>query len=1055
MYFKTLIIIMVIFCVSFARIGVVRDTAKSETYIATNLTEVSQPESIAVFNPIDNSLGYIPADSMPGDGRTVGVGIPPTHIDNGDGTIDLSSAVVFLRDNPNHSGSIRPYTIPETTGVVLTDEGFDLIHADYNSGAPRFIIVSGLSSSNGSNICGVGAACLFDNDAHVALFGPTALGMANKEFRKEAVTEPVRFADGDLQSLVCTETTTPNNRTIIVAAGLIYSSNEETMLAEFNSSVDTLTYHYDSAGIWKRFKTTQYDNTYYCSGNGLVELSNNDYGVSYYWRETIGGNKHVHAMLGRASYNKFSQADSVPPLSRGLRPPITGYLSTHVGKSIIEKGAATGVTQSVLRTFYSGASTPGLEPHNHDSLYYRQDSLKNGSVALYLDSLRINKFPQMSDSLIRIEDSLTAKQDTLDLKLNSSNFDDSVSNYINGTNGYIPKFTGANTIGNSVIRDDGLGTIIVNSNDVRIPYEKHYCWNSLNNSICGLTTDGIVTRGLGDVSVIIDDNDNGKNKFSVRTGDTSLAASTALFDVYEDSTVSHVEFRAPSFNDSITAAELGALNGITGNIQSLLNSKLNLSSFADSIDGRLDGTVGYAAGFIGQHELGDFPLYDNGGSIVTDHNIVTSNSFVGDSTFDNWHTLGSTHSGSPTYYRRWYPLYTLNNTLRTDEDIEVACHADVNYFPNTSVARVKIYRYQGEPSKQFHVEVSPVSGYASNTRLKLDTANATLWVASRSLWEGTIYARRVKSFRTPLRTLFGTSYTETEPDGISITPTHPSVIWDGDNKIIRHQNLNVNDAMVDSNAYVKGLVEVDTLQSDDDLWLRPLNGKFLRIGSGNFGQSGPVVIDQGLSHSMWIGSGNNANNIYCLNPLYFPSNGYVGIGPGDYFGLISTGAVDITLAPGGDIAATFCGSLSSYRPNHAIFNDTVDAEYVGKIGRDSVVSCTLFTSIGTVLDYDWGKVKKVGTLVTLMIPRMSASGSSVSYPIFVKVGSNLLPNTYTDNITQTVPIIYNGNTEIGFYYRDNVTPSSFLLYRSNGSYMTSAAAGDGVGSVTIQYLSDE
>ena len=144
---------------------------------------------------------------------------------------------------------------------------------------------------------------------------------------------------------------------------------------------------------------------------------------------------------------------------------------------------------------------------------------------------------------------------------------------------------------------------------------------------------------------------------------------------------------------------------------------------------------------------------------------------------NDWVYLGTTHNPSSPYETRWYRVYELTGTGGADEDIELRVRGDVNYYYGSCIVRLKITRYQDEPANQLHVTITPISGWPSNALVKVD--GGIVWVASNVKW-GDIYGRLVQSRYNPGRVLFNTTYTQTEPAGVSIRGTFGVKTYNGD-----------------------------------------------------------------------------------------------------------------------------------------------------------------------------------------------------------------------------------------------------------------------------------
>lgn len=369
--------------------------------VVTPDTAAGEPQMIgalngnmAEFSPIDTFSKYYPEYD-----KSVGAyTIQDSIIQHGDGSISVDSCSVYLRDNPNHDGGIRLYHIVAAGPFVLTDGELQYIAAHYNGGNPEFTLLTNPNSGNSSDTTIIWAVVRQGNYVHSMPADNPGKGLSNKLNKMLQVTEPYRLTYGDNTSLICSETSIPNNRTIVVAEGSIWTMNFPMHIGAFNSSVDSLTFMYHSVGVWRSSRELSYDSLRYDDGTDLVVAGNNKW-LKYWHFRSIGDVVEVFTVCGNQEYDKEYEADTatIPEL-----PDVIRWHCILVGSSVIEKGSSVGKTialigcktatggsimsDSVRASFISDTSKSAGQASNSDSLGgYTIDSIKT-LISFALDS---------------------------------------------------------------------------------------------------------------------------------------------------------------------------------------------------------------------------------------------------------------------------------------------------------------------------------------------------------------------------------------------------------------------------------------------------------------------------------------------------------------------------------------------------------------------------------------------------------------------------------------------------------------------------------------------
>lgn len=281
----------------------------------------------------------------------------PTFNDNGDGTGTISGCTIAIRDNSNHSGYIREYSVSGQTFTFIDGEQ-EYIIVNYNSGTPIYQKTSVMP--NGSDRSLIYVVWRVGLTLHSADQDSIGLGLPNKQNSRLLNTEP--YAVSSLGGLVISESTSPSPRTILVSSAIVYMGNNPINVLSFNSSIDNMYKVILTPSGWNYTIVTQYDNNYYNPGSsGEVLLDNNKYKFNLYYR-SVGDAKDVFFVESENQYNSAAEATTASEAGRTTIPIVLKNHCLFIGRSIIQKGATSGVTSPFIRT--RGSYTTYVPAHN-------------------------------------------------------------------------------------------------------------------------------------------------------------------------------------------------------------------------------------------------------------------------------------------------------------------------------------------------------------------------------------------------------------------------------------------------------------------------------------------------------------------------------------------------------------------------------------------------------------------------------------------------------------------------------------------------------------------
>lgn len=326
--------------------------------------------------------------------RTPGIAdpVPPSFVDNGNGTLTIASSNVALNSATDFTGNTLVYSVSGTT-LALTEGTQQFVCVRYNSGSPEYYVENSRTNINSSSIIAVYTVWRVGNEIHSVSFDSRGLGLASKIAQMITMTKPYSLASGS--ALTLGETSTPSPRTVTITSALVFVGTDAQSIAAFNSSTGghRLTRVYPIAGVWTYLNETVYDNLYYSNGTNLVAANNNKYLVRWFYR-TIGDDVQTFYVLGSDQYNSVDAARQEPAPSN--IPMIVQEHALLVGRIIVLQGASSGVVDNIATTVFQGGS--GITDHNALS------NLQGGSTNEYyhlsatsytfLTGLTLNTFVQ-------------------------------------------------------------------------------------------------------------------------------------------------------------------------------------------------------------------------------------------------------------------------------------------------------------------------------------------------------------------------------------------------------------------------------------------------------------------------------------------------------------------------------------------------------------------------------------------------------------------------------------------------------------------------------------
>lgn len=326
--------------------------------------------------------------------------------DGGSGTINITSADVFIRSSVSNTSTLSSALVASVTGLVLVDNLVNYIYVEFNLGVPQFAARTVESNDSQTDIF-IGKVFRSGVLLEIATVGRHVVGdHANLMIRRMKALAPfARTLNGGAD---LAET---GVRNFSVSSGSFWQGLNEFTTASFDSSsTGTFNYwHKDGGGGWtKTTSNTQITNTQYDDGTGtLATLSNNKYGVHWVY---IDEHSDVNVIYGVGDYTLMEAQDSS---ALSLVPPEVSVVGRIIGKIIIKKNDV--VFSDVLSAFEESFSFSSPTDHgglvgllDDDHSQYLLLAGRGGSPQTILGGLEVDDGLSINDSVLDINLALSA-----------------------------------------------------------------------------------------------------------------------------------------------------------------------------------------------------------------------------------------------------------------------------------------------------------------------------------------------------------------------------------------------------------------------------------------------------------------------------------------------------------------------------------------------------------------------------------------------------------------------------------------------------------------------
>ena len=352
-----------------------------------NTSDLNKPISTATENALELKT-TVSAGAVSGFALT----------NNGNGTVNISSGIVYLRATNDPYADIIKYPISAVTNLALTDDANNYVLVDYNGGSPTITVTTNASTINTQTNSIAYVIARVGNDLeYLNLVGQNV--DPNAKIRVRFLNqEGIRRASGAVLGF--------SNRNLTLTSGVLFSGLIRVNSAAFNTaSTDTFTLVYNNGSTWTRTTgQTQVNNTQYNVSGVLTTMPNNTFRTDYVYLLPNNPSK-LYVVMGTTTYGSLTLAKGAPrPLSLPVELQVLGL---EVGRLFIEKNStAIAEVQSSFANEFVGAAVP-----EHNSL----SGLQGGAAGEYnhLTNTQVNLVNNRSTSTV-VNESIVSGLTTTD-----------------------------------------------------------------------------------------------------------------------------------------------------------------------------------------------------------------------------------------------------------------------------------------------------------------------------------------------------------------------------------------------------------------------------------------------------------------------------------------------------------------------------------------------------------------------------------------------------------------------------------------------------------------
>jgi hypothetical protein len=278
--------------------------------------------------------------------------------DNADGSIDIAAGTGLIRTSDSSTASLRPFNWDASAGIDVSSGNATYVYLDYNAGSPQIATTTTSATvlNNERSLFELYEVVWDGSVLHVTTHFHQALDTIRQIQRKMYQLARIERATAE-GGLILGETGTRN---ITVSAGVLWVKLNELTIASIDTSgagsFDRF-YSDGGGGFTEQSTQTQWDNTHYDDGSGVLATMNNNYYAAQYFYIEADGN--LSCMFGTSEYSSLASAQGdTPPSSIPTRLEEHALL---IGRVLFKK--SDGTATAVQSTFTTTFSASGVTDH--------------------------------------------------------------------------------------------------------------------------------------------------------------------------------------------------------------------------------------------------------------------------------------------------------------------------------------------------------------------------------------------------------------------------------------------------------------------------------------------------------------------------------------------------------------------------------------------------------------------------------------------------------------------------------------------------------------------
>lgn len=281
--------------------------------------------------------------------------------DNGNGTVNIASGEIVIRETDADDAVLKTYLIPATTNLAITDNEVNYLYLTYGSGTATWTTGTALSQFDG--ITKVIVYVIGRNGTRLNIVD---LRKINVDFGRKSRRQKAEFDgfvfNGWWRSNLQNSPLTSSGLNLLVGAGKYFYFDNPITHSAFDTTVagsadaNNWIRFYNRTGNWtqvtgqKSVNNTQYDNA-----GTLTTMTNGRWRTDYVYVVMDGAAPYLVTIFGNTQYTTQAGAQAAP-LPTTLPPQIDG-IAVLVGQVVLQKNDTSVIIQKAGFSSFSSSGS--------------------------------------------------------------------------------------------------------------------------------------------------------------------------------------------------------------------------------------------------------------------------------------------------------------------------------------------------------------------------------------------------------------------------------------------------------------------------------------------------------------------------------------------------------------------------------------------------------------------------------------------------------------------------------------------------------------------------